>query len=210
MTAPGDTDEDAPIASIIDVPRLNRYMSEPQWTPAQEKAVRDIIEGVTDELRGELNAPIVPIPYRETVGILGSGQLDTTYPVYRVTEINGAVIAEDDPLPGGWELSNHRLRYIGAPASPTGLSGLPFTFGDLSRRVDSVGSATVAYLAGWGNVPALRKAILEKSAAIAANRHDETITARDLDSDEPSPLNEKWTEADLKPLEKFRNLVIWR
>lgn len=209
MSAPGAGDDQA-LHSIIDVPRLNRYMSEPQWTQEQERAVADVIEGVTDELRGALNAPIVPVPHTETVGILGSGQVDTTYPVHRVLTLNGQDIAEGEALPGGWELSNHRLRHTGALGG-SGLLTVPFTVdAALPRRVDSVGSVSVSYLAGWGNVPAIRKAILDKCAAIVANRHDDTITTRDLDSDEPSPLNEKWTEADLTPLERFRNLAIWR
>lgn len=209
MTSPGLAD--AEINSIVTAGRLNRFMSSPHWTDEQWEDAVDRLEGVESTLAGKLNSPIKPIPYSETVTILRTGQLNTTYPVSSVTTINGATVV-DGVLPGGWTLRDHRLYssetpfYLGQPFT---LSTFPL-IGEVGR-VDGLGAATVAYQAGWGNVPALRLAILKKARTLFTNTHDDSVTVRDLDANQPSPLgSEEWTDAELKDLEIFRNLVAWR
>lgn len=206
--------EDREINSIITAGRLNRFMSSPRWTDDQWEDVVETIEGVESTLAAKLNSPIKPIPYSETVTILGSGQVNTTYPVAGVTTINGAAIV-GDVLPGGWTLRDHRLYATEPPSSTFGQPFTLTTYGLGARpgevgRVEGIGSVTVAYQAGWGVVPALRLAILKKARAIVTNNHDDMVTTRDLDATQPAPLKEEWTEAELKELELFRNIVTWR
>src|SRR3954471_5984809 len=212
MTSPGDGPDD--IQSIISVERLNRFMSSPNWTDAQTEAVRETIEDLESTLGSRLNSPITPIPYAETVTILRSGQVNTSYPVASIDSINGVAIV-DGALPGGWRLQNPRL-YATEPPS---FGGTPFTldtwslgggYGEVGR-VDGIGSVKIEYQAGWGNVPALRLALLKKASAIITNQHDDTVVVRDLDANQPPPVpKEEWTDAEMKELELFRNLVAWR
>lgn len=209
MTSPGLAD--AEINSIVTAGRLNRFMSSPQWTDEQWEDAVETIEGVESTLAGKLNSPIKPVPYGETVTILRSGQANTTYPVSEVAAINGTAIV-DGVLPGGWTLRDHRLYTTEAPS----YLGQPFTLstspalGEVGR-VDGIGSVTVSYQAGWGNVPALRLAILKKARTLFTNNHDDSVTVRDLDANQPPPLSsEEWSDAELKDLEIFRNLVAWR
>lgn len=209
--------EPAEIASIVDVTRLNNFMSSPRWTDAQADSAVDILEGIEDTLAGKLNSPIKPIPYRETVTVLRSGQVNTTYPVAGITSINGAAPV-NGVLPTGWRVQDHRL-YADLDAGVVSASlygGVPFTLGGFPGRgevgrVDGIGSVTVDYMAGWGNVPALRLAILKKAANLFNDMHDDSISTRDLDGSEaPRKPKPEWTAAELADLELFRNLVAWR
>jgi hypothetical protein len=211
MTDPGWDDEEE-INSIVTPARLNRFMSSPRWTPEQWEEAAEILEGLEGLLAGCLNTYIKPVPYSETVTILGSGQVNTSHPVAGVTKINGTTVA--DPLPIGWTIREHRL-YSLTPPSP--LMGQPFTLsscgGSLGEvgRVAGVGSCSVEYLAGWGNVPALRVALLKKARIVFRNQHDDSVRVNDLDAEDvPEPGEEEWTDAELKNLERFRNIVVWR
>lgn len=214
MTEPG-TEE---IASIVNPARLNRFMSSPRWTEEQWEAAIDVIEGVESTLASKLNTYILPVPYAETVTVLRSGQVNTTHPVSSVTKLNGAAITSD-ALPAGWTMREQRLHTTLYP--PPGF-GEPFTLdtwglgtrmGEVDR-VDGLGACSIEYLAGWGNVPALRLAILKKARVIFRNQHDDSITVRDLNADigptSRTHESEEWTEEDLKDLERFRNLTGWR
>jgi hypothetical protein len=211
MTEPGWDDEEE-IDSIVTPARLNRFMSSPHWTPEQWEEAAEVLEGLEGLLAGCLNTFIKPQPYAETVTVLGSGQVNTSHPVVGVTRIDGATVT--DPLPVGWQIREHRL-YRLTPPSP--LLGQPFTlsscgsnFGEVSR-VAGVGSCSVEYLAGWGNVPALRVALLKKARIVFRNQHDDSVRVSDLDAEDvPKPGDEEWTDAELKNLERFRNIVVWR
>lgn len=221
MTAPAPLDADDEIESIITAGRLNRFMSSPKWTEEQWLAAVDVIEGVESQLANELATFIKPVPYAETVTVLGSGQVNTTHPVAGATKINGTVVAEGDPLPEGWQIREHRIYSTRPPGGP--LLGQPFTlttwdlgggygggFGEVPR-VAGIGSCAVEYLAGWGNVPALRLAILKKARIVFRNNHDDAIVVHDLNADAPPEREkEEWTAAELKDLERFRNLAAWR
>jgi len=211
MTEPGWDDEEE-INSIVTPARLNRFMSSPRWTDEQWLASVDVLEGLESQLAGKLNTYIKPVPYAETVTILGSGQLNTSHPVAEATKIDTTVVV-GGVLPSGWTLREHRL--YSPPPSP--LLGQPFSLSQWSTgygetaRVAGVGTATVEYLAGWGNVPALRLALLKKARIVFRNQHDDSVRVSDLDAENlPEPGEEEWTEAELKDLERFRNLVAWR
>lgn len=221
MTAPTDADDE--IESIITAGRLNRFMSNPKWTDEQWLAAVDVIEGVEGQLADHLATFIKPAPWSETVSILGSGQVNTSHPIAVLTKVDGTTVAEGDPPPDGWTIRKHRLYSTRAPGTPA--LGQPFTlttwdlgggygygggFGEVPR-VEGVGSCQVEYLAGWGNVPALRLAILKKARIVFRNNHDDSIVVHDLNADAPPEREqEEWTAAELKDLEGFRNLAAWR
>lgn len=218
MSSPAPPEADDEIESIITAARLNRFMSNPKWTDEQWLAAVDVIEGVESQLANELATFIKPVPYVETVTILGSGQVNTSHPVAAATKIDGTVVADGDPLPDGWTIREHRLYTTRQPASP--LLGQPFTlttwdlvrsgFGEVPR-VEGIGSCAVEYLAGWGNIPALRLAILKKARIVFRNQHDDSIVVHDLNADAPPEREkEEWTAEELKDLERFRNLAAWR
>lgn len=219
MSAPLDADTE--IDSIITAGRLNRFMSNPKWTEEQWLAAVDVIEGVEGQLADKLATFIKPVPYSETVTVLAAGIVNTTHPVAAVTKIDGTAVADGDPLPDGWVIREHRLYATRPPGGP--LLGQPFTlttwdlgggytggFGEVPR-VEGVGSCTVEYLAGWGNIPALRLAILKKARIVFRNQHDDAIVVHDLNADTPPEREkEEWTAEELKDLERFRNITAWR
>jgi hypothetical protein len=199
------------INCIVNAYRLNRFMSTPRWRDEMWEEAEDVLEGLESQLAGKLNSPITPIPFAETVAILGSGQVDTTYPVASVTTINGTTVAAG-ALPAGWRMQQHRLFADSASSmsSPFTLAGFSGGFGLVGRSA-GVGSATVEYMAGWGPAPALRLAILKKARTIMNNQHDDTLITRDTDGNSPPPLPpEEWTDAEMKDLEIFRNIPTWR
>jgi hypothetical protein len=214
---------------IVDVTRLNRYMSSPQWTADQEAAAGDVLAGLESTLEGALSgAFITPRPRVEEVIVLESGLVVARQPVAWVTEIDGVTPAvpappegstpgEGQALPAPWTLTEHRVRRIGRPGfGATGYSTLfpaePTAWGIPAGRIGGATSTiTLSYLAGWGNVPALAKAILDKARAIMWNTHDDTVIMRNTDGAKPPPVpSEDWTDAELAKLGIYRNLSAWR
>lgn len=201
--------------AIVDAERLNRFMSEPQWSAAQYEEAEDLLVMLEGELEDRLNTKITPVPFSESCMILDSGLVDTRYHVYAVTSINGTAIVEGDPLPTGWVIRDHWLRWdtaaIPSLTTSTLLSGWgygPHTVG----RVQGAGSVTLSYRAGLGDVPALRRALLSKGADIMNYRHDDTVTARGLDASEPAPPppTEQWTRGEIDKLSKYLIIDTWR
>lgn len=197
---------------IVDAARLNRFMNEPRWSPAQYEEAEDILAALENKLARRLGTRITPEPWTEVVTVLDSGLVNTTWHVHSVTNLDGVTIVPGDALPEGWEVSNHWLRRTarhvgGAPAFDlwSGWSG------DLSGRAEGQGRIYVSYMAGLGDLPELRLTILNKAKAIMDNRYSETVTARGLDTSEPPPLlEEEFTERELSPLDNLRNLLAWR
>lgn len=194
--------------AIVTAERLHRHMSEPQWNPGMWEEAGDLLEEIEDALGAILGSPISGKAFTETATILGSGLVNTTYPVISISALNGATIADGAALPEGWAVRDHWLRAEQVPAPTSFTMWQPLgTVG----RVEGIGSVAVTYSAGWGDIPALRRAILRKGAAIMGNRHSDAISYRALDADQPPKAEpEEWTEEDLKPLELYRNLGAWR
>jgi hypothetical protein len=214
---------------IVDVKRLNKYMSSPQWTQDQQDAAADVLAGLESTLEAALHDVfITPRPRVEQAPILESGLVATRQPVAWVVAIDGVAASvteipkgvrpgEGQDLPMPWTLTEHRLRRIGSPGfGLTGYSTLfppdPTAWGIPAGRVNgAVGTVTLSYLAGWGDVPALRKAILDKARAIMWNTHDDTAVMRNTDGAKPPPVpSEDWTDTELAKLDVFRNLSAWR
>lgn len=218
---------------IVDEKRLNRYMSSPQWTNDQQLAARDVLDGLESTLESTLMTFITPRPMVESAAVLTGGLVPgqqvvaTRHPVATVTTLDGVAVDAPpadalpgfgQPLPDGWSLIEHRMRRTpatpgtasgyGASVEISALTGLPRP-GTSPARI--TGYVTLSYLAGWGDVPALRKAIMDKAKAIMFNTHDDSVAARNMDATKaPYVQSEDWTEAELAKLGTFRNLAAYR
>lgn len=214
---------------IVDVKRLNKYMSSPQWTDDQQEAAADVLAGLESTLESALSGAFISLrPRVEQAVVLKSGLVVTRQPVAWVASIDGT--ATDDPtmpedatpgegqtLASPWTLTEHRVRRIGSPGfGLTGYSTLtpsdPTAWGLPAGRVGgAVATVNLSYLAGWGNVPALAKAILDKARAIMYNTHDDTAVMRNTDGTKAPPVpSEDWTDDELEKLGIYRNLAAWR
>jgi hypothetical protein len=202
---------------VVDGSRLNRFMSNPKWSPSQAETAEQVCAQVTASLEAALyRTHIEPVEVTESAPISArSGLVDLSYPVLRVLALGDATLAEDDPIPDGWTLRDHRLyrieTHLGSTVFATVVaasSGLPFfrrDHGPAAPRYN--GAALVRYLAGWGDEPALTLAILRKAQTLMGNRHDDTVTVRALDAQAPPKLGpEIWTEEELAPLGVYRRL----
>lgn len=201
--------------AIVDAGRLNRFMSEPRWSPAQYEEAEDLVVMLESELEALLNIRISPVSFTETCTVLDSGLVDTRYHVHSVTVLNGTTIPGGDPLPSGWSIRDHWLRWeaTGLTSSspyPLGAYGLGLgthTYG----RVQGGAAMTLTYLAGLGDEPVIRRKILSKGADIMNYRHDDTVTVRGLDASEPPPVpGQEWTDAEIESLSKFKIIDTWR
>lgn len=196
---------------LVTAARLNAYMNNPTWSEDQREEAGRICEQREARLSALLNTPLTPVPRVETVAVLQSGLVATTYPVAAVTKLNGTVIPDGDPLPAGWFIQDNRLRATDASIPPSLTLGSLMPSIGVFNRVDGIGSATVEYLAGWGAQAALVDSILEKAKAVMTNRHDDTIIIRNLDAEAPAPEEEDWTTEEIaQDLGVYRNLVVFR
>ena len=206
--------------TIVDSQRLNRFLSSPQWRSEQYEEADELLEEMEQELGNRLGTYITPVAYSETATVLQTGLLATRHPISSVTSLNGVAITTMAPLPASWTLlppPECRLRWTDpgtfppiAPPQFSLLSG--WSPVGTMPRVAGIGAASITYMAGWGNQPALRKALLVKAGIVFLNRHDDTVITRNLDAQSPPPLpTETWTDAELASLAIYRNNVIaWK
>lgn len=203
--------------AIVDAQRVNRYLSDPFWTENQWTEAETLCVEKEDELAGRLVSPITPIPFSEVAAVLDSGLVATTYPVVTVTAFLGDPVDEDNPLPEGWALINHRVRNTAnAPALGTLTSSTFWTLSNgAASRIQGGGRVNIDYQAGWGAAPALANAVLRKVAAIMKNRHDDTLITDDAGSasgKQTPTVREEWTDNELATLGVYRNPrgMAWR
>lgn len=185
-------------------------MSNPRWSPEQTETAESLCAEVEAGLEAALYGTIIsPVPFVETVPIVNTGQVATTYPVFALTQIDGAA-----PAPGAWSVMRHRLFQTPAAAS----SGWPAPMESITVQglgqlwappepTPYSGSVLVSYMAGWGPEPALVNAILRKAAAFMEHRHSDVVIAQGLDgAAPPPPAPETWTLDELNALGRFRRL----
>lgn len=204
--------------AIVDAARLNRFLSSPNWTEEQAREAEDILDEWEAQLGDQLATYITPVPWSESAPVLPSGLVATRHPIASVTSVDGVAVDEAHPLPGTWFLPpapDARLRWKDPSGFPPPAPSFSLMTGwspiGIPPHVNSIGSITIDYLAGWGNLPALRAALLSKAGVVFLNRHDDSVQVRNLDSSEPPPLpTESWTDADLKPLQIYRNITVWK
>lgn len=218
---------------IVDVPRLNKYMSSPQWNQAQQAAAADVLDGLESTLESALGTFITPRTLTERAAVLCGGLVPglqlvaTRHPVASVISLDGTTVADppqdaapgfEQTLPEPWTLAEHRVRRdtstaggsgYGASVDISSLDGLSWRGGAETARI--AGYVSLVYRAGWGDVAALRKAIMDKARAIMHNTHDDTVVMRETDGAKPPPVPaEDWTDAEMAKLGGFRNLAAYR
>jgi hypothetical protein len=199
---------------IVTATRLNRFLSSPTWTESLTDEAAQLCDEVESTLGDRLATYITPVPFTEQVAVLQTGLVATRHPVASVNTINGVTVT--GVLPAPWRIQEGRLRWTDTGNFPPlgnpefSLLGGWSPLG-VAPRVQGIGSVALNYMAGWGDLDTLRLAILRKLGVIWLNRHDDTIMARNMDSQSPPPLpSEEWTDAELAPLGVFRNLAAWR
>lgn len=209
---------------IIDQNRLNRFLSEPNWSDAQWLEAAALCDSVENNLGGALMTFISPRPYKERVSILGTGLVATRHPVVSVTSIDGVDVpspGDITTLPEQWTLQERRLRWVDTDNFPPlpnpsfSLLGGWSPIGTVQRMSGVIGSVLVSYQAGLIGEPETRTrlelAILRKAGTIFLNRHDDTVVVRDLDGQQPPPIpTEDWTAAELMPYQDLRNLAAFK
>jgi hypothetical protein len=211
--------------AIVEVTRLHRFMSSPQWSPEQREEAAELLGDLENTLEDALGGThITPVPFAETARIVvATGALDTAYPVFAVTRVDGVAVADGDSLPPGYLLHDGTLRVLAATSTstastwPAGTSWVAVS--ELSRWASAWpssyasgslygGEVALEYLAGWGPRPTLAKAILTKAAAIMKNRHEDAIVTTGIGGQpvQSSPLSEDWSPEELANLGRFRRL----
>jgi len=199
---------------VVSRERLKSFMSSPSWSAQQDETAELICAAVEESLEGALFGTLITArPWTETVPVLAdTGMVDTTYPVSTVTRLDdGPLLEPTGPLPEGYRLQRHRLYRTQVGVEPQTLAARwPFVpGGERPARQTYVGTVRIEYEAGWGPDSALVLAILRKAQALMGNRHDDTMTVRGLTASSPTKLApENWTDAELKPLGRYRRLGI--
>lgn len=205
--------------AIVDATRLNSFLSSPQWSLEQYEEASELLEEYEEQLGDLLMTKITPVPWVEDAAVLLSGTLATAHPVASVTSLDGVAVDDTHPLGPAWFHApppESRLRWVDPsnfpPTGPPQFS-LMTGWSPIGRvpRVAGIGSVRISYMAGWGDVRALRIALLRKVGVVFLNRHDDSVQVRNLDSSEPPPLpTEEWTDEELRPLDVYRNLAAWK
>lgn len=197
---------------VVSAERLNDFMSNPDWTPGQRNAVQDVLDGLESSLENHLfGAWITPRPTTEVAPILASGLVAARWPVYAVRKIDGVTVDTDHPLAAPWTLENRRLRTAAVVTTFPPVLGLSTPWG--SGRVaatKSTGQVTLEYEGGWGDEPAIVLAILRKARNWARNWLEDTVSFTETEAQQPPPLAEEWTKAELDSLSRYRNITAVR
>lgn len=169
---------------IVSVDELRTYMSEITLTPDQRTAARLVIEGVQSEIETYLNRSIEPVTRSE----------------YLVSDHNGNVWPLHTPI-----VSVVSVTHANAP--------LPFTLDDGLLAAGSPGSAVVlTYVGGIGEGHRahyhLRLEVLRIAMREMQTRHDDTLSVKDLNTTDTTPLPIGLTEDDLKRIRRWKRRTI--
>lgn len=202
---------------IVTTAQLNHFMSDPKWIETQWQAAEATLAGVEGNLEDVLyGAYVTPRPARrETALLLSSGVIDTRQPVNSVTSLNGVAVDDDHPLDAtAWSIFDGRLHSLNQEAlTPSGPVGTTWSgwdrWGSSLSHSGTAGTVDLVYVPGWGDVPALRLAILRKASAIMFNRHDDSVLARNTDAQKPPPIvPETFTADEVAQLGTYRWLTV--
>ena len=201
---------------IVTTAELKHFMSDPKWTETQELAAEAALSGVESSLEDKLYGAYITLrPARtETALVLPSGVVDTRQPVNSVTMLNGVAVDDTHPLDAAaWSIYDGRLHDLGqgasVPTNPVGTLWPGWDGWGSSTSGHVAGTVTLTYVPGWGDVPALRLAILRKAMAIMANYHDDSILARNTDAQKPPPLlPETFNDDEMAQLGTYRWLTV--
>lgn len=198
--------------SIVSVDMLVRKLSNIVWNDEQKMIAQVILDGVEstleDRLYGTFISPRFARP--EVAAILGSGQVDTQYPVYAVSSIDGTgiVLDQEHPQVGSWILERGILRRLSTEAPLT--QEYPYGGGRVPHTRNT-GAVSVTYRPGWGPTPALVLAILTKASDIMGETQDDSLQVRNTDGTKlPTLPPAQWTDVEIASLDTYRNLTAFR
>ncbi|MGH3986588.1 MAG: hypothetical protein ACRDTZ_04635 [Pseudonocardiaceae bacterium] len=187
--------------AIISVDEVNDHLSSPPWSQAQRDSVARRIDKLQADLAAWLQCPIDPEPRAESVPVAAkTGLVLATWPIYHLQTVDG-LACNGVPPPGYTWTQPYRLALTTPDVAPSDWSSRPFS---LLHGVYGLRTVVLTYLAGWGPHRMLRGALLDKTAAYATNRHDDTVVARELDATAPPAMKEEWTEQELTLLRSFK------
>lgn len=189
------------LSPIVSLQALIDHMSGITLDSVQWSAAETVLNGVQRGLERALNRRFTEAEVTEAVypdPVTGWAMVSRS-PVRQVLSIGGTVLTADEAL---------------GRSSPNGINVGGFVgygyFGGVPYAV------SVKYVGGGGLDPEdladVKLAVLEKTSAIVANRHDDARTAQDLDSRAPAPVKETrtWTSEDLDTwgMSRLRRRVI--
>lgn len=189
---------------IVTVDQVNDYLSNPPWSPAQRSACALLIDERQEQLRGYLQVPIDPVRRTERVPILPSGLIATTAPVHTLLSINGVAPVED-VLPEGYYWRDQDNGWLATTTADQFIAATSAL--DLLAGVSGPYRAMMDYMAGWGDKADLVGGIIRKVAAVMINRHDDTVTAAQLDAENPPQIKEEFTEQELRMFNARRRIA---
>lgn len=169
---------------IVSVEELIDYMSDVTLTSDQRTAAELVIEGVQGEIETFLNRSIEPVTRTEYLVVDHNGQIWPLHtPVISVTSIVRDALAVPYTLEGG-------LLTGGTPGQ----------------------QVVVTYVGGFSNDHRahnhLRLEVLRLAAREMTNRHDDTLTVKDLDTTDSPPLPIGLTEEDKGRIRRWKRRVV--
>lgn len=187
--------------AIVSVDEVNDHLSSPPWSQAQRDSVARRIDKLQADLAAWLQCPIDPEPRAESVPVAAkTGLVLATWPIYHLQTVDGTACNGTPPEGYVWA-APYRLALAVPDTVPSGWSSRSFS---LLHGAHAQRGVALTYLAGWGPHQMLRGALIDKAAAYATNRHDDTVVARELDATAPPAAKEEWTEQELTMLRAFK------
>lgn len=192
--------------AIISVEQVRAHLSGPAWSDSQRATCQQLIDGRQARLQGWLRVPIDPVELTEYARVnQHTGMVMLTYPIATLLAINDTTITSGSPAPDPYLLRETVLYDTTYTAAGQPIySSRPFA---LTEGADCAPPVKVHYLGGWGPVPDLVSTLLDKVGNAMLNRHDDTVIARNLDTDKPPMLAEDWTDQELLMLRARRRPV---
>lgn len=180
---------------LTTVDQVNNHLSSPPWSADQRSACALLISKREAELARWFGVPLEPVLRVDTVAILlPSGLVATPMPIYQVLAIDGVDLI-GGVLPVTYELRDEAWLYCVDPGY-AGYSTRAFSLMGGDSRAGSQ-RVSVKHLAGWGPKDDIIGAVIVKVGNTMLNRHDDTVVARNLDTQGPPPLKEEWTDSEL-------------
>jgi hypothetical protein len=166
---------------LVSIDELIDYMSNVTLKADQREAVELILEGVQSEVETHLNRPVEPVRVTETLWPDANGFIfPTRTPLLRVVSLlNGTTPVTT------WSVESGGL-YVGAFYST---SGLQLTY-DAGLPEDAM--------------KMVRLTILRVASREVQNKHDDTLSAKALDTKDTAPLPEGLQDEDRKRIDRWR------
>lgn len=201
MTSP--TPEQTPEREdlLVTPGQLSDHMSGFTLSEAQERAAALVLSGLQRGLERRLNRFFGIWDQTETLVVQGTGRIvPSRRPVVEVISLTGLDAAGITVLgSAGWEVGG----------VPFWIDSDPSLFGRTVELHYRGGEELNAFRVV--DLDDVRLAILEKAADLMTDRHDDTVSVKDLETREPTATRRSersWTEAEVKTLERLKRRVL--